>query len=104
MTILEQFFFRSEMFRVELGEDEESNPFCYGRQLGRWLKARFAERGYTPEEVFAEDWGWCVMLSREDGRLWLACGTIARPFTGKSRRSRRRHSCPRQALSPGLLS
>jgi hypothetical protein len=52
------------MFRVELDEDEESNPFCYGRQLGRWLQARFAERGYTPEEVFAEDWGWCVMLSR----------------------------------------
>ena len=79
----EQFFFRSEMFRVDLGEDEESNPFCYGRQLGRWLQARFAERGYAPEEVFAEDWGWCVMLNRENGRLWLACGNNRAAFYDK---------------------
>jgi len=78
--VLPQFWFRSKMFEVSLGEDEESNPFCYGRELGNWLAAQFAERGYSPEPVFAKDWGWCVMLSRENGLLWIACGNDRSQF------------------------
>jgi len=81
--LLPQFWFRSKMFPVVLGEDAESNPFCYGRELGRWLQARFADHGYTPEPVFAEDWGWCVMLSRTDGLLWLGCGNDRSLFYDK---------------------
>ena len=81
--MLQPFWFRSKMFRVALGEDAESNPFCYGRELGQWLKSKFTERGYSPEDVFAEDWGWCVMLSQTDGRLWLGCGNDRSKFYGQ---------------------
>lgn len=73
---MHQFWFKSEMFRVTLGEDEESNPFCYGRELAQWLQAQFAGRGYSPENAFPEDWGWCVMLSRTGGMLWLGCSNV----------------------------
>ena len=74
---MRQHWFRSTMFKVDPAEDEETNPFCYGRELAQWLRGRFTELGYAPEEVFPEDWGWCVMLSREVGLLWLGCSNIS---------------------------
>jgi len=69
-----QFWLRSDMFKIDPKEDEETNPFCYGKELAQWIRTRFAALGYTPEEVFPEDWGWCVMLEREPFMLWIGCG------------------------------
>jgi hypothetical protein len=73
---MQQFWFHSNLFHVDPAEDEETNPFCYGRELAQWAKDKFSQLGYMPEEVFPEDWGWCVMLSRESGMLWLGCSNI----------------------------
>ena len=57
--------FRSDLFVVDPREDEETNPFCYGRSLSEWVREKFRELGYEPEPVIPEDWGWCVMLKRQ---------------------------------------
>ena len=67
--------FTSSLFVVEPGEDEETNPGCYGRQLAIWLKAQLESRGYSVEPVITEDWGRCLMLSRDPFLLWVGCGT-----------------------------
>lgn len=74
-----QFWFRSDLFRIDPHEDEQTNPHCYGRELAAWIKARFTELDYTPEDVITEDWGWCVMLDRSDGLLWIGCGNVWLP-------------------------
>jgi len=61
------------MFRIDPKEDEETNPFCYGRSLATWLRARLASLGYSPEEAIPEDFGWIVVLSRGWGVLWVGC-------------------------------
>jgi hypothetical protein len=71
-----QFWFRSDLFRLDPKEDEQTNSQCYGRELAAWIKTRFTELGYVPEDVIAEDWGWCVMLDRSAGLLWIGCGNV----------------------------
>jgi hypothetical protein len=66
--------FKSSRFDIEPGEDEETNPRRYGRQLATWLKSQFEGLGYNVEEVFGDDWGWCVMCQREPFSLWVGCG------------------------------
>ena len=66
--------FRSDLFSIDPQEDEETNPFCYGKALAEWVRAKFEELGYKPEAVIAEDWGWCVMLERQPFMLWVGCG------------------------------
>ncbi len=65
--------FRSENFRIDPTEDEETNPFLYGRSLAQWLRSKLTSLGYTPEEVIPEDFGWIVVLSRGSGMLWVGC-------------------------------
>lgn len=67
------YYFKSTLFQIEKGEDEETNPGCYGKQLGEWLILKFAELGYDMEELIAEDWGWCVMFSNDYHLLWIGC-------------------------------
>jgi len=67
------FWFSSSLFDAELSEDEETNPRMYGRQVARWLRERLLALGYPVEEVFGEDWGWCVMCQREPYSMWVAC-------------------------------
>lgn len=74
------FMFRSDLFQIDPQEDEETNPFCYGRSLAEWVRARFAELGYQPEPVIPEDWGWCVMLQRLPFMLWIGCGNDRSEF------------------------
>ena len=74
---MDGFRFKSSLFDIEPGEDEEINPRCYGRQLALWLKAKLEERGYTIEPVIAEDWGRCLMCSRAPFMLWVGCGSVA---------------------------
>jgi hypothetical protein len=66
--------FRSEKFTIQPGEDEATNPFCYGKSLAEWLAVKFSELGYKPESVIPEDWGWCLVLQREPFLLWIGCG------------------------------
>ena len=33
-----QLWFRSAQFEIEPGEEEETNPLCFGRQLANWLR------------------------------------------------------------------
>lgn len=82
-TETQQFCFKSDMFSVDPKEDEETNPFCYGRELAIWIAARFKALAYEPEEVIAEDWGWCVMLRREPFLLWVGCGNFQHDFYEK---------------------
>lgn len=74
------FRFRSDLFLIDPREDEETNPFCYGKSLAEWVRAKFEALGYQTEPVFAEDWGWCVMLKREPFMLWIGCGTDRSKF------------------------
>ena len=70
------YWFTSTLFEIEPGEDEEINPRMYGRQLAVWLKAKLEERGYEIEPVITEDWGRCLMCSREPFMLWVGCGNV----------------------------
>lgn len=74
--MLEGYFFRSTLFEAEPGEDEQTNPRIYGRQLARWLKTRMVQCGYEVEEIIAEDWGWCVMCQRTPYSLWIGCANV----------------------------
>jgi len=71
-----QFWFRSDLFSIDPREDESTNPFCYGKELAAWIADRFRSIGYSPEDVIAEDWGWCVMLTRKPFLLWIGCGNM----------------------------
>jgi hypothetical protein len=50
------FWFKSNIFEIIAGEDEETNPDRYGKNLGLWLCSKFIERGYSEAELVAEDW------------------------------------------------
>lgn len=68
--------FQSSAFEVEPGEDLETNPRRYGRQVANWLRKEFIGLGYDVEDVIAEDWGWCVMCQRQPFSLWIGCGNV----------------------------
>ena len=68
------YFFTSDLFEIEPGEDEQTNPYRFGKQLAHWLSDKLSANGYPNAEVIPEDWGWCVMCSREPFMLWIGCG------------------------------
>ncbi|WP_188151479.1 hypothetical protein [Teredinibacter waterburyi] len=53
----ERIFIKTDLFAIEPKEDEETNPFVYGKQFSEWLRSRFIGLGYEVEEVIPEDWG-----------------------------------------------
>src|SRR5438105_2089850 len=71
-----QYWFRSTLFEIEPGEEDETNPLCYGRQLANWLRRKLIAKGYGVEEVFGEDWGWCVVCARKPFMLWVGCVNV----------------------------
>jgi len=71
-----QLWFKASQFQIEAGEDEETNPLCFGKQLATWLRGKLIAEGYAVEEVIAEDWGWCVMCQRKPFMLWVGCVNI----------------------------
>ncbi|KRA72815.1 hypothetical protein ASD78_14405 [Lysobacter sp. Root667] len=73
---MDGYHFTSTLFEVEPGEDEEINPRMYGRQLAQWLKSQLEKRGYDIEPIIAEDWGRCLMCSRDPFMLWVGCGSM----------------------------
>ena len=66
------FWFQSEQFQIQEGEEELTNPGCLGKSLAEWLVEELAKSGYQTE-LIAEDWGWCVMCERGDYLLWVGC-------------------------------
>ncbi|RYE43014.1 MAG: hypothetical protein EOP24_30390 [Hyphomicrobiales bacterium] len=72
----DQIWFRSTLFDIEPGEDEETNPECCGRQLAHRLAAALRDDGITVAEVFPEDWGWCVVVKKSPFALWVDCGSF----------------------------
>lgn len=70
-----KYWFRSDRFAIQDGEDECTNPGRFGKSLAEWLGAELATYGYTTE-VIPEDWGWCVMCSRGEFLLWVGCGCM----------------------------
>lgn len=70
------YWFRSTRFRVEPGEDADTNPGVFGRQLAHWLAARLREHGYPHAEAVAEDWGWAVVCAAKPFYLFVACGNV----------------------------
>ena len=72
---MEGYWFKSSLFDLVPGEDEESNPQCYGKELSAWLGKKLSYLGYNVE-IIPEDWGWCVMCSRKPYSLWVGCGCM----------------------------
>lgn len=79
MTSDRQYWFTSTRFEVETGEDQQTNPGIYGRQLANWLRGHLLQLGYPVEGVIAEDWGWCVMCQRDPYWLWIGCANLQDP-------------------------
>lgn len=73
---MEPLRFSSTRFVVEPGEDDETNPGVFGRQLAAWLAAELRNRGYRDAEAIPEDWGWCIMCLRQPFALWIGCGNV----------------------------
>jgi hypothetical protein len=69
------YWFTSSKFEIETGEDEDINPRMYGRQLAIWLKVQLEKYGYEIEDIINEDWGRCLMCSRDPFMLWIGCGS-----------------------------
>ena len=76
MSAHQGFWFTSSLFQVEPGEDDQTNPGRYGRQLALWLAERLRERGHAVEGVTPEDWGWRVACRSGSDLLVAACGNV----------------------------
>jgi hypothetical protein len=70
------YWFKSSLFEIEPGEDEEINPGIYGRQLAQWLKGKLEAAGYAVDDVINEDWGRCLMCQRSPFALWVGVASV----------------------------
>jgi hypothetical protein len=69
--------FQTDFFKIIPGEDEETNPGCYGKSLALWLVEKLKARHFAIESMEPEDFGWCVTIVCADDpacRIWLLCG------------------------------
>lgn len=81
------FWFISDRFEVEPGEDLETNPGMFGKQLSHWLRDKLDELGYEDPDAFGEDWGWAVTCRSGPYRLMVGCGVFADASVYDSTRS-----------------
>jgi hypothetical protein len=70
------YWFRSSLFEIEPGEDDEINPGIYGRQLAGWLRDKLEAGGFHVDAVINEDWGRCLMCQRSPFALWVGVGSV----------------------------
>ena len=68
-----QVTFTADYFKPIPGEEEHTNPGCYGQALANWLADRLRERGISVEGFIPDDFGWVMIISRMPFLLWLAC-------------------------------
>jgi hypothetical protein len=69
-------YFTSSRFNIVEGEEDFTNPGCFGKELGTWLCDNLKLRGYPDAELLPEDFGWCVMCSSRPFMLWVGCGSV----------------------------
>lgn len=69
-------WFTSNIFEITKGEDDSTNPACFGKSLAEWLCEKLKAIGYDDAEVIPEDWGWCVLCSNSEVMLWVGCGNV----------------------------
>ena len=67
--------FESSAFAMIPGEDVETNPGIYGKALALWLAEQLCAAGFSPGEVIAEDFGWCVPVKSDRHSLYVACAS-----------------------------
>jgi hypothetical protein len=67
------YWFTSDLFQIEPNEDDETNPRMYGKNLSSWVRQKLIEKGYEPEGVIPEDFGWLVLCSRAPYSLGVVC-------------------------------
>jgi hypothetical protein len=77
------FWFKSSLFEIEPGEDKAINPGIYGKQLAEWLAGKLSAFGYDVE-VINEDWGRCIMCTRDPVWLWVGCANMNLDFPEES--------------------
>jgi hypothetical protein len=70
------YWFKSSLFEIEPGEDDEINPGIYGRQLALWMKQKLDAGGYPVESILTEDWGRCLMCQRSPYSLWVGVASV----------------------------
>ena len=68
--------FKSSKFKIIEGEDEETNPGCYGVELATWLVNSLESMGYENLNFIAEDWGRCIIVEHEKHLLFVACSAV----------------------------
>ena len=71
-----QLFFTSTRFQILPDEEDATNPGCFGLELAEWICEQMKHLGYPESEVIPEDFGWCVMCSRQNSLLWIGCGSV----------------------------
>src|ERR1700743_1973490 len=97
--------FRSSAFRDEAGVDEATNRGIFGKALAGWVSKMLEGAGISTDEIFAEDFAWCVGCEVLSCRAYVACaggnqdpfdwqvlvfaddGLLSRPLFRKDRRS-----------------
>ena len=72
---MEPYYFKSDLFEIEPGEDQEINPGIYGKSLALWLSRQLKAYGYEVE-IIEEDWGRCLICSRSPHLLWVGCSNV----------------------------
>ena len=66
--------FRSDAFPAYEGEEAEINPGRYGKRLGEFLKSGLEQAGRATGDLFAEDWGWVLLIENPELQLSLGIG------------------------------
>jgi hypothetical protein len=69
------FWFKSNQFKLQQGEEEQTNVGCFGKSLAEWLSIELSKAGYKTD-VIPEDWGWCVMCESSEFLLWIGCSSM----------------------------
>ncbi|MBL8182938.1 MAG: hypothetical protein JNL64_15170 [Blastocatellia bacterium] len=55
-------------------EDEDINPGVFGKRLAEFLSNGLKAKGFKPQELIMEDWGWMIPIENDEFNLWIGCG------------------------------
>jgi hypothetical protein len=69
------YYFKSDLFEIQPGEDQEINPGIYGKSLAFWLSRQLKACGYEVD-IVEEDWGRCLICRRSPHLLWVGCANV----------------------------
>ena len=78
----DEYRFTASRFPIDATErDRAFNPGCYGYALAEYIAAGLRARGVNvgEDDVFAEDWGWCIAAQRKSVAVYVGCSNIRDP-------------------------